>query len=832
MTNLFLSVLEISIAVGFIVFALVLLAPLINKRYAAKWKYWVWMFLALRLLFPFHVSDVQSALDMLGQAAGPAESQPREKAEDVLPDVNMPAQRIIVEIPRQMTEPVAMQSEESGAGVTLLDMAAFVWLMGSVVFMAFHMYCYQRYKGQAIKKGAWREDSRVTSPLIYLSNELQIKRRLPMIEYSGAASPMIIGFVKPMLVLPKEQYSEEELFFILKHELVHLKRGDVYFKLLLVAANAVHWFNPLIWIMQREAVVDMELSCDERVVQGMGYSVRKAYTETLLSTLHKGCSGKTVLSTQFYGGKRIMKKRFKNILLSAKKRNGFILLACAVVLTAVFGTLTGCSVAPSKQDASALASAQDAEGSGAASGQDASAQGQAAGDIADIVRESAEELVAGWYASAQADFADYHYSDWRITSLEHCHAYEDFDGMALQVYQMNFEYLSDAPDNVILAGGMTMTEDGWVMPDYPDSRFLVFGQDGEELSFLACMFENDCFPGDEAFDQDLRLQLEELAASGLSERGAGENTAASFTVFREGEREELPATLYAGDGYSIYLPDDSWQQYAPDAWLAVVEGNIVFEGRIQLWIAHSRGRSLGQVQEERAAEGYKAHDRGLEKRDSGMVYRVSLYESGEDVWEVYQCFPDESAIEEGWGHILSAMADTFAVSAPGGTEQAQGGIWTYSVSRGAAGASVLDFATGMQIILPEEWNGRVAAEIEPGLGDEYGTLAVCEKSNMEANVGGVLFYLYYVDRSEFTEEPYEIWGGGISKVCGVYRQGNREYALIFELPREMNYVEGSAEMQKAYEEVSAFVDKVQIVTGNMSGFTECGVDDLDWIVEG
>ena len=44
---------------------------------------------------------------------------------------------------------------------------------------------------------------------------------------------MIIGFFKPVLVLPKERYSPEELFFILKHELVHLKRGDVYFKLLL-----------------------------------------------------------------------------------------------------------------------------------------------------------------------------------------------------------------------------------------------------------------------------------------------------------------------------------------------------------------------------------------------------------------------------------------------------------------------------------------------------------------------------------------------------------------------------------------------------------------------
>lgn len=104
--------------------------------------------------------------------------------------------------------------------------------------------------------------------------------------------------------MPDEEYSAEELHFILKHELVHLKRGDVCLKLLLTTANAIHWFNPLIWLMRKEATVDMELSCDERVTQGADYAQRKACTETLLSTLHKQCTKRTVLSTQFYGGKK------------------------------------------------------------------------------------------------------------------------------------------------------------------------------------------------------------------------------------------------------------------------------------------------------------------------------------------------------------------------------------------------------------------------------------------------------------------------------------------------------------------------------------------------
>lgn len=74
-------------------------------------------------------------------------------------------------------------------------------------------------------------------------------------------------------------------------------------------------------------------------------ALRKAYTETLLSMLHKQCVRKTVLSTQFYGGTKIMKKRFKNILVKSRKKNGICMLIGAVVLTVSLGMMISCSAA-------------------------------------------------------------------------------------------------------------------------------------------------------------------------------------------------------------------------------------------------------------------------------------------------------------------------------------------------------------------------------------------------------------------------------------------------------------------------------------------------------
>ncbi len=115
---------------------------------------------------------------------------------------------------------------------------AFVWIIGSLLFLSIHFISYFYYKRQLIKKGRIIEDVSVLCQMTRLKRELRIRRAVQVMEYSEAESPMLTGFLTPILVLPKECCSSEELFFILKHELVHLKRGDVSVKLLLVAANA------------------------------------------------------------------------------------------------------------------------------------------------------------------------------------------------------------------------------------------------------------------------------------------------------------------------------------------------------------------------------------------------------------------------------------------------------------------------------------------------------------------------------------------------------------------------------------------------------------------
>lgn len=322
--NLFISILEISIFTSPVILIIVLLTPVLNKRYSAKWKYYIWMLIAIRLVIPFHI--------------------------------NIPYQKFVFNIPSQITTPITenngksvpinLHAQTSSINITLLDIISCIWLAGFTIFLFTNLFICFYYRRQIIQKGIYIKDNYILQQLSDLKDELHIKCKIYIIQYPGIASPMVTGFFHPLLILPDCQYKEEELFFILKHELVHIKHHDIFFKLLFLTANAIHWFNPIVYIMQKETSISMELSCDEKVITGTAYHTHKAYTETLLSVLHKQCKNnqKTNLSTQFYGGTDIMKIRFKNILTKINKKNGISCLVCAAALTIVSGMFAGCSV--------------------------------------------------------------------------------------------------------------------------------------------------------------------------------------------------------------------------------------------------------------------------------------------------------------------------------------------------------------------------------------------------------------------------------------------------------------------------------------------------------
>lgn len=658
MTDFFLSVLAVSISAGIIIIGLLALAPLLDKRYAAKWRYWIWIFLALRLLSVLRADALWPS-----QAEPQAAVLPKQDNVADVPAETARLERVIVRIPAQMTAPITVQSRERNIRIPLLRIAVLAWIGGGLLFMAVHLASYGIYKRRLITKGAVIEDRCVLHQLQALKQELAVRRGVCLVASSEAAGPMAIGFFRAVIVLPEEDFTAQELYFILKHELVHLKRGDTYLKLLLVAANAVHWFNPLVWLMRREAAVDMELSCDERVTKGADAAQRKAYTETLFLALHRQCRGRTALSTQFYGGKKVMKKRFQHILGKKTLKNGAGVLALVIVITAGLGMLVGCAAADeagAPNPAEPVQSIQEVPALETSTANAPAESGESVtdSDIPDAVLAEAEAWTLEEYEYHKRVSPGNAYGDWRIESLAHCYTYENFEGMVLQVYRMNIQFLSDTPKDVALIGGMSVTGDGWVVPDYANSRYLVFRQEGDTLTLLTRMFENDCEAGDEVFTHDLEHQWNLLQHP---------QETPTLTINAEGEPYEIPAVLVQGNGYSFYLPEGEWYPSDLEGWADIDDEweHLFFDGwtawdneEVRIWIARFEGQELDSVEKEMTDRGYGVFGDRLFRQNGEIIYGVELKAAGADTWGIFYCYPVDC--EEGWGAQIDAFSDTFA----------------------------------------------------------------------------------------------------------------------------------------------------------------------------
>lgn len=97
-----------------------------------------------------------------------------------------------------------------------------------------------------------------------------------------AQSPMLVGFFRPTILLPLEHLPDSDARFILAHELTHFRRKDLWKKLLFLMVRCAHWFNPIVYLLNRDFSRWLETSCDEQVVSSLDRDQRKEYGRLLI----------------------------------------------------------------------------------------------------------------------------------------------------------------------------------------------------------------------------------------------------------------------------------------------------------------------------------------------------------------------------------------------------------------------------------------------------------------------------------------------------------------------------------------------------------------------
>lgn len=338
MNTLFRNILTASFH-GSIVILAVMLLRLVLKKTPRKYICLLWLLAGLRLLMPFQiqsdlslqpsadpVAQVQQQISRSQTPAAPEDFSPADldvpapvQTPEALPDIQSPVTTVISSTPSPAPETAA----EPDTGFDFLSVLPWFWLGIACCFGIYSLYTYLTLKlkvREAVKiPGGWECDRIETA--------------------------FILGFIRPNIYIPMGMTPEEQRY-ILAHERTHLDKGDHWFKMVGFLALALHWFNPLVWAAYILLCKDIEIACDERVVQFMELDERKAYSAALLN-----CSTNRAhfAACPVAFGEVSVKERIKSVL-SYKKPGFWISLVGVIAIVFVAVCLV---TSPARKDAAA-----------------------------------------------------------------------------------------------------------------------------------------------------------------------------------------------------------------------------------------------------------------------------------------------------------------------------------------------------------------------------------------------------------------------------------------------------------------------------------------------
>lgn len=322
------NVLRISLTTSAVIAILLLLRPLLHKYYTAEWRYFVWLVIAVRLLIPFSLSLPKTPVQIAPVSQNIEFQVPLKKSAVS----SSPASQKTMQTDLKTT---AEPSSTKPQTMTLYELLPLLWLTGGALYIIYHLMGYMLLKREIRRYASPIEDSSIVELWHEVKEEMNVNCSIGLFVCKKVQSPMMTGFLRPLLLLPDTDYADADLKIILRHELTHYKRKDIWYRMLMMCSNAVHWFNPFVYLMTAASNRDLESACDSEVVKNTDSTFRKQYSETILLAIQKGKQRQMMFSTYFYGGMETMKERFRNIFDRSKKHKGIIAL-CAVILIAGF----------------------------------------------------------------------------------------------------------------------------------------------------------------------------------------------------------------------------------------------------------------------------------------------------------------------------------------------------------------------------------------------------------------------------------------------------------------------------------------------------------------
>ena len=298
MTDFLFHLGALSLGGGLVGLVLMATGLLTRSRYAARWRCWGWLLLCLRLAIPLPFSFPNVQVRAPIQLTSPSLERPSElpftagrpfqdAALSPVAPTSSSSQQQDSSSPTSSSPDDTDAQTETKPTVYLSQIVTGIWIVGGVGILVWNLIAHVRLKRFLKRWASPVQDFQLLPLYNAIGDELGLDRRPRLMTCPGLAAPMLAGLLHPILLLPEQPLAPKELEYALLHELTHYRRRDIWLKALALWVRAVHWFNPLVWLMGRAIEQDTELSCDEAVLRRLPQEEHAAYGKTILSAVER-----------------------------------------------------------------------------------------------------------------------------------------------------------------------------------------------------------------------------------------------------------------------------------------------------------------------------------------------------------------------------------------------------------------------------------------------------------------------------------------------------------------------------------------------------------------
>lgn len=334
---------EVSLTMTVIILIMLILKPLFKRKYGVTMRYFIWMFIMIRLLLPINISFPKAIqVEVLTNQQAfilPMQSMQQEKLpnESFLqekPSTNLVGDDASLTMNNQVTAPTQSLS-------SLICLGIF-WFFGCITTFVYHVSKYLYY-AKKVKQTNIECTKDIQDIMKNISAKYHRKAVLKIYENHYISSPMLMGLCKPHILITDSLLPKQQQEIILEHEFIHYRRHDLYFKLGLFLVKCIHWFNPLVYIMIQEADKDIEFSCDELILKDASIAYRKEYGRTILAILRSNIMKQsTIFTTSFNGNKKTVEERFTMLTDTSKKSKGLKIILISFISIVLVTSLISC----------------------------------------------------------------------------------------------------------------------------------------------------------------------------------------------------------------------------------------------------------------------------------------------------------------------------------------------------------------------------------------------------------------------------------------------------------------------------------------------------------